>query len=267
MAYDFTQVTMGTGDVTFTGAKVGYIDTFKFKYADEIIEKFYTVEGGGSYIRGGAINFKKSLEFEISFAQLSVTNFSYCLGGLTPVAVAGVEVDKTIAFETVTAQLNMFGGTYVSKMGATANMITYVTITAASVALINVAETVPYVEGDDYIVDYSTGLVIWNPAGTNFANLVGDSYVIHQKYKYTPTASNRLDLGKAYAQVTYEIKFVQVNPQTLLQTEIVMWKGVAKPEFELEYVDTDTVSMVGTWLATDDTANHPTNPYGYVLVQ
>lgn len=263
---NFNEITIGTGTLTLDAVNVGYIENAKLKYESEIMEKWYGVPS----IRAGIIPIKNAFEMEVKMDQINADNMKYALGGLTPVGVLAAEVDKTASFESLTAAVDSgHPGIRRTKLGPTAYMLQWVAISTGGdkPVIKNVADTVTYAENDDYIVDYSTGYVYWNPAGTNIAVLTGDSYVTKNKYKYTPYASQRLDLGAQYSQQDFLLEFVHTNPTTSKDITVVIWKAMAKPNFEWEFSDANTLSLAPTFYATDDSANHATSPYGYILIE
>jgi len=260
------EITIGTGTLKLDSVDVGYLHGVKIKYESEVKEEWFGVPS----IRACIIPIKNAFELVPEMAQINADNLKYALAGLNPVTIDGSEVDKTGSFEALTATQDAgCPGIYRSKMGPTASINQWVAISTGADAPVikNVAETVTYVEGDDYIVDYDTGYVYWNPDGTNYATLTGDNYVAHFKYKYTPPASKRIDLGKQYTLSTFELEFTHTNPQTSKNMIVVMWKASAKPLFEWDFSDSDSLKIAPTFYATDDSANHAINPYGYVNIE
>lgn len=265
---DFAKTTIGTGVLKINDVDVGYLDDVKLRLETEILEKFY----GSPAVRAGFYPIKSSFELEAIIAQvLDAENLKYVLGGLEPVVIAGTEVDKTTSFETLTA--NKTSGNlrtlYHAKMGPTNSMNEWVTISDDGDAPVvkNVAETTTYTENDDYMVDYATGYVVWNPGGTHWATFTGDSYAAKYKYKYTPAASKRIDLGKTYTQQTYTLEFKHTNPvDTSATITVYMHKASAKPSIEWEFNDSDTLNLTPVFFANDDSNTHPDNPYGYILI-
>lgn len=216
----------------------------------------------------GSRTMKEIFEVEFPCAEMTATNLGHILG-LTPTTVAAAEVNKTASFTAYTASKTFGCGTlYVSKIGPDADPATNVTISGgADVPVIkNVAEAVTYTEGDDYIVDYATGRVYWNPDGTHYtANLVADSYVAHYKYKYTPAAYDRFDFGLLGALPTFSCKFTYEDPSTSKSYEGYMHKAQASPSVEWTFTDAEyLVSNFKISAVSDST--HATNPLGYLKV-
>lgn len=262
---DFTNITMGVGTMTVNGVDVGYLHSATVTVSDEIKEFFF----GVPKVRAGIIPIKTDFKIKPVLAEFSAANLQYALGGLTPVTVAAAEVNKTASFEALTASTTGCGSLYRSKMGPTAHMSEFVSIsTGADKPVIkNVAEAVTYVENDDYLVDYDRGYVIWNAAGTNVASLVADGYVAHYKYKYTPLASSRIDLGKTFTRGSWEVVFTHINPNTNKQVIFTIWLAQSQPELEFEFGDDDNIKVSPTFYATDDSTNHATNPYGTIYFE
>lgn len=267
MSKNGNEFMMGAGDIYINGVHAGYLEKeTKIKFSAEIYEAIFDVP----QVRAAVIPLKQTMEIIPAFAQFNMTNLQYALGGLTPTTIAGTLVDKTASFEALTATHRAKNpGLYGAKMGATANMETYVTISSGADApvLKNVAETVTYVEDADYIVDYTTGDILFIPTGSHFAGLVSDSYVFHAKYKYTPVTAKRLDFGKAYARSTFELKAVLTNPLTTKTCEIVLWKAQSNDNFEITANNSSIVVLSPTFYANYDGTAHPDNPYGYLLLQ
>ncbi len=258
------QITLGAPQVKINDVDLGYIEKVNLRVGSELMEKFY----GIPKIRACIIPIQQSFEVDLALDQINSTNLSYSLGGITPVATNGTEVDKSTAFETLTYSKNAGApGIYKAKMGPTASRYEFVTISGgADVPVIkDLDEDTTYVKNQDYMYDPFSGWVYWIEDGTNWANFVADGYKAKHKYKYTPVESKRIDLGKGYTLVPHKIEIIhKMVLDTVKEIYICMWKGQAKPEFEWEMSDQKTFQFNPTFFGLDASDENPDNPYGFI---
>ena len=257
------EMSLGAPQVLINDVDMGYIDGVKMRVSTEIKERWF----GAPKKRACIIPLKDAFEIDLSLAQINSNNLSYALGGITPVTTNGSEVDKTTSFETLTYSKTKAPGVYTAKMGPTASRYEWVTISGDGDAPVikDLDEDTTYVKNQDYFYDPVTGWVYWIEGGTNWANFVADNYQAKHKYKYTPVESKRIDLGKPYNLIPHKIELIH---KMVLDVEkeiyICMWKGQAKPEFELEMNDENDLQLTPTFFALDDSENNPDNPYGFI---
>lgn len=254
---EFANYVLGAGTVSINGVDVGYIEGgIKVKKGVETVVS----EGGVPSKRRGSRISKEMFEIEIPFGEFTADNLEAVLG-ITPVNVAGTET-------TVTAEALKFAvtgftpGVQAIKLGLSTARAQFVTISdgADAPVITNTGATVTYTENDDYIVDYSTGYVYRNPGGA-----ITSGEAIKATYKYTPTASSQFNIGANTSIPTMTLEFVHEDPETGKKITAYMHKAEADPSAEWEFKDDSFVLTNGKFYALDDSANHATNPLGYLL--
>lgn len=255
-----SNITLGTGTFSVNTVDVGYLgEKVEFNYKDEVKD----IKQGIPRRSVLLIPLETECSLQAEWIETSPENMGYALGGLTPATIAGTEVDKTESFEILSFAANANNpGMESVKLGPTANRAQKVAITAESVVVKNSTEATTYTENDDYIVDYDTGYVFRNPGGA-----ISTEESCKFKYSYTPVASKRIDLGKAYVQTYFELEFVHTNPTTLKTTTVHLWKAQASREFALAWDSQNEVKLNPKFIAMDDSDNHPDNPFGYILME
>jgi len=260
---DFTRVTMGAGILKINDVDVGFLKkevkvTFKTE-TKEFIPPVIPKRVAGLFV------LSQSFELQPAMAEISGDNMKYALGGIEPVVSSGSLVDKTASFESLTFAVSAGSpGIQRVKLGASAARVMPVTISGSEDAPVvkSSDELTTYVENTDYIVDYTTGWVYRNPGGS-----IGSGATVKVKYKYTPVAGKRIDLGKGYSQLTFKLEFIHTNPNTQKKIQVVMWKAAVKPEFDFSFGDSEELALTPTFTATDDSDINPDNPYGYIYIQ
>lgn len=253
---DFTNYVLGAGTVKINGVDAGYLNgAVKVRKGVEV----KTAETGVPLRRIGSRVTKEIFEIEAPLGEFTAENIEAVLG-ITPVVTAGSEVDKTTSFESLTfAEVTGQEGIEQIKFGPTAARSEYVTITAASVTVVDSTEVTTYTENDDYIVNYDTGVVYRNPGGT-----ISSGEAVKCKYKYTPTASTRFNIGTLTQVPTFTFEFVHEDPQTGAKFTCFMHKAEADPTAEWEFKGDDFVVTNLKIAAVDDSTNNPTNPLGWI---
>ncbi len=260
---NFNHVTMGTGILKIDGVDVGFLKgdiSYKYNYD---IEEFKT--GVPRSLRG-SITKEITAELSAPMAEINADNLALVLGGLSKDSTSSSEVDKTGTFTSYTAvQFGGLGTLYRVKLGPDEHQFLNVTVSGGVDApvLKNVAETTTYTEGDDYLVDYATGWLIFNPDGTNYADLVSDSYIVKCKYKYTPPASEQLNLGVTFALRDVSVEFTHTNPTTSKEITVYMHKANASGNAEFTFAEESWLVLNPTFKAVYD-SSHSENPLGYI---
>jgi len=202
---NFQNVSMGCGVIKYNDVDIGFLGedaTFECNFD---IEEFKRGVPRKLY---GTITKEFSAQIKAGFCEITADNLSMALGGLTINTVAGSEATVTMAAHTIVACPYAPGFNYVQLLRADGLAARTITNTpTSSVVIKNSGETVTYVEGTDYIVDYTNGWVIFLAlaAGT----------VVHITFKHTPASSKRLDLGSSFSlDQTKTVEFIHTNPNT-----------------------------------------------------
>jgi hypothetical protein len=252
MAGNFNFVEMGSGSITWNGRDVGFLKDVSFGYTLEI-EKLKT--GNPLKLRGQKgkeVNAQiKAGLFEIS----NLDNVGMMLGGLAPANVGGSPVTVTMQSRTFATGYNGSGMQSITLDGA--NVSTGVDAPVVK----NAAEDTTYTENDDYIVDYTLGVIYRNPGGaiTSLEN-------VHVTYKYTPPTGRQLNMGSAFAVEQKELIFTHVNNDTDQVTIIKFWLASVDGKPNFTFTDSGYVTADVTFDSIFDENGHPDSPLGTYYV-
>jgi len=119
-----------------------------------------------------------------------------------------------------------------------------------------------YTKDDDYVVNETTGEVQCIPTGTN--SLADGTTVYVESGTYTTVDSKRVNLttGKINTEGAVRLAHTTTDSKTLT---IKMWKANISSPLDLTFVPRDDVMGVPLiFNGLDDTANHASNPLGYL---
>lgn len=119
-----------------------------------------------------------------------------------------------------------------------------------------------YVEDDDYVVDGVNGTVICIPTGTN--SLTNGSTVYVESGTYTTTTSKQINLiaTKIDTEALFKLSHTTNDAKTLV---VNLWKGNIVSALDMTFVAKgETMGVPLIIKGLDDTANHATNPLGYL---
>lgn len=251
MGFNYCEYNGGT--VSWDGTDVGFIKDVTFTSNIET-ESLKTSGGGGPLkLRG-----KKAKEYVCQLkAQLfevsNPNNMALLLGGgAAPVADSGSPV-------TVTKQALTFAER--SNQGIESVVLDGGTISTGGdkPVVLSADELTTYDENDDYIVDYDNGVIYLNPGGS-----ISSGDVVKVTYKHTPAVGHTIPLGSTFALARKPLVFSHLNEDEDIITRITFWQ--AEPDGKANFVFSDGAFVMPeiTWDAIDDTANHPTQPFGKI---
>lgn len=254
---DFSNYVLGAGTLAINGVDVGYIEGgVKVRKGVETVVS----EGGVPMKRRGSRVKKETFELEVPLGEFTAENMETVLG-IVPTEVSGTET--TVTAEALTFAVTGFTpGVQAIKLGDSNKRSQFVTISSGGDApvITNSGATVTYTENDDYIVDYSTGYVYRNPGGA-----ITSLQAVKATYKYTPPASAQFKIGANTTIPNFTLSFVHEDPETGQKITAYMHKAEADPSVEWEFKDDAFVITNGKFYALDDSANHATDPLGYLL--
>lgn len=119
-----------------------------------------------------------------------------------------------------------------------------------------------YVEDDDFTVAGVDGTVVCIPTGTN--SLANDTTVYVESGTYTTVASKQINLlvTKVDTEALFKLTHATNDSKELV---LYLWKANITSGVDMTFAlkpDVMGVPIIITGL--DDTANHPTNPLGYL---
>ena len=257
---NFSNVTMGGGVLKINDVDVGFLRgdvVFRYEYETE---EFKT---GVPLTLQGSVTREVNAQLSAPLAEITPENLGIVLGGIEPEAQAGDLVDKTGAFEEHTfeaAKWSDESGIEVIKLGNPDDSDRAVQLSAGGDApvMVDESEEVTYSEGSDYIVDYTTGYVYRNPAGS-----ITQGQVVKVKYKYTPDAARQLNLGHQFSLTDVKLEFVHTNPNVNKKITVVLWKARTTGSIRMNFSESKWIVNQVTFKGIYD-QSHSDNPMGYV---
>lgn len=259
----FNKMSMGIGVLEINGVNAGYLkDKVEFSITRDLAD-FKTTQGTLPQALVGSMT--RDFGATITATQAEIFNtlaWQNALGGFAPTVIAGAEVDMTVASTIAT-----FGYSAASPGMQYFDLFPNLSTAGDAPVIKDLTDVTTYVEDRDYMVDYTLGRIYLNPAAPGTIAL---GATIHVKYKYTPDASNRFELGKSVTVPTVTAKFTHTSPQTAKTITHYFPKARVKGQIKANYSMSDFAMLdvaIDSLYDSTYTIGGLAAPFGYVLVQ
>lgn len=260
----FNKMSMGLGVLAIDGVDSGFLDkAVEFAVTRDLAD-FKTTQGSLPQALVGSMT--RDFGASITAKQAEIFNtvaWQNALGGFAPTEIAGTVVNMTAAWHVHTfaysaaspgVQFFDLAGPNIST-GGDAPVIKDLT------------EVTTYTEDTDYIVDYDLGRVYLNPAAPG---TIPASSSVKVKYKYTPPASHRFELGHSVTIPTVALTFTHTNPQTAKTITVYFPKARVKGQIKANFSTTEFAMLdiaIDSLYDSTYSVGGVTAPFGYVLIE
>jgi hypothetical protein len=241
---NFNSVTMGTGEAWYDGLLIGFLkEEVRYEYNYEI-EYF---KAGVPLKTYGSITKEVTARVTARVAEINVQNLAIASGGLTINTTPG-----TAAPFTRTGTFSPHPGV----SGVQSIMLNTYNISTVTPPVVMYG-TATAVENDDYILDYTNGIMFRNPGGT----LIPGGGVAVITGTSTPPASKSLYLGSRFSLDQKPFKFEHVSPVTGKKKTVYFHKCSSNGKVTLPFSEGSFVlnEMVFESIWSDE---NPTSPLG-----
>jgi len=131
-------------------------------------------------------------------------------------------------------------------------------LATGTVSVTNVAGTTHYVENTDYRIDYTIGRIFIVVGGS-----IADGQTLHVDYTYQ-AHSYPVVYPATNAECEGLLRFVG-NATFGFDFEVVMWRVKLSLNGDINFISDEWAQFEINFEVLDDSANHPTSPYGMVI--
>lgn len=223
---NFTQVSVGDGNIKLGGVDAGFIRNVQVNRTLNQLE----LKTGNPRRLQGKIPVEEIVQVTAEFLELSMENFSRFMG--IPLEI---ETDDPVTIADGDNQEKTFSaaGDYTGAL----ERIHLDGINIGSLVIKNLAEDVTYVAGTDYLLDGTGRNVIRLSGGS-----ITSGQTVRVSYTYTPVVSTKIRGGENFDFLRFEFEFR--HPKIKAGTDLVLHHSIVEPSanFNLNFSDQDIIA-------------------------
>lgn len=243
---DFQNVTLGVGKFSINGRDIGL--TNGDSQVSRAVETKDLEDGIPLQVQG-RVPIRESHELTIPMVELTIQNLSDVSLNVPVTTIPGTPATVTDGMNQERVFRPLFGGD-----------IQFIRLDGqdpTSLVVKNLAETVTYAVGDDYIVDEGAGMVVTVPGGD-----ITPGQRVRVAYGHTPKEADRLGFGVNLPLQEKEVIFTHISPVSGNIFTVFMpraqFSGALNANFQREEFNVVNVNCK----ALPD-PSYPNSPLGY----
>jgi hypothetical protein len=249
VAKTFQNVTIGMGAFSINAREIGITGGTGTTVARGVETK--DLEDGIPLQVLGRVPIREGHTLTIPMLELTIENLAEVSLNVPRTIIAGSAVTVLDAANETRTFAPLFGTgglEYIRIPGV---------ITTSGFTVENLAESVTYVAGTDYIYDAANGMIITIPGGA-----ISEGETVRWYGTYTPPASERLQFGNNLPIQVKEVMFVHVSPVSGNIFTCFMPSAQFSGTLEVNFAKEEFALMNAQASAIPD-PSYPSHPLGY----